>query len=389
MPSDPAATYPEAERILADLVAFPTVSRDSNLQLLDYVRGHFEALGGRVVLLPDAGGAKANLIASLGPEQPGGLGLSGHSDVVPVDGQDWHSDPFCMQTQGDRLVGRGVCDMKGFPATVLALLPQLAKMPLRRPLHLLLTHDEEVGCLGAHRMAQLLDGEHAPRPDLMVVGEPSGMRLLSGHKGAVLATTRVRGHEVHSSHPQEGVSAVEVAAGLIGWLKSEAVPLARDERFDPQGSSLAVNMVQGGTAHNIMALDCSFTWELRTVPGDDGQAVLDAFAACCEERQEAMRRVHPACAVETQVLVRVPGMAPCCDSPAEELVRGISGDNAERTAAFATEAGIFQQQGIPTVILGPGHIEQAHQPNEWLAREQLAQCRDFLLAAVQRHCCGD
>ena len=384
-------SFPQAEAELSELIAFPTVSKDSNIDLLEGVAAKFLLLPQtRAQMLRADEPGKANLIASLGPDIPGGLALSGHSDVVPVEGQEWDSDPFVMRTTKDRLWGRGVCDMKGFTATIMALLPQWSELPLKKPIHLLLSHDEEVGCTGAH---QLADAVAPLKPALIVIGEPSNMQPLSGNKGVVLCRTTVRGQQAHSSQPLLGVSAIEIAARLIQELKGERFAHCTDELFDPPESTLAVNVINGGTAHNIMAGECEFTWELRTVPprgqdSDEGLSLVQKFLDWCDsEVLPQLRQTWPEVNIETEVEASVPAMRPCFTSAAEQLVRSITGDNAQRTASFATEAGIFQQADMAVVILGPGDIAQAHQPNEWIYRDQLVKCADFLNAAVRRHCC--
>jgi acetylornithine deacetylase len=383
-----------AVAILERLVAFDTVSAKSNLALVDWVADYLEGYGIASVLTRNAEATKANLFATIGPEigsgKRGGVILSGHTDVVPVEGQAWSSDPFRLETRDNRLYGRGTADMKGFIALVLAMVPRALARPLAIPLHLAFSYDEEVGCLGVPALIRALP-EGVARPRLAIIGEPTGMRVANAHKGIHFLRTRVTGHEAHSSMPERGVNAIAAAAEIIaeiGRLATECRAAAPPgSRFDPPYTSFNIGRIAGGTAVNIIARDCTFEWEFRPVPGADGAALqrrIDDFITA--DLLPRLRAGHAHAAVETQTLALVPPLVPDPASPAEALARRLTGANEATTIAFATEAGLFQSAGIPAVICGPGSIEVAHQPNEYITREQLAAGAAFLdrlLAWVQ------
>jgi acetylornithine deacetylase len=380
-----------AVAILERLVAFDTVSAKSNLGLIEWVADYLDGYGVASALTRDEAGTKANLFATVGPAERGGIILSGHTDVVPVEGQDWESEPFRLTARGDRLHGRGTADMKGFIALSLALVPQAVKRPLATPLHLALSYDEEVGCLGVPALISSLP-EGMARPRLAIIGEPTGMQVANAHKGIHFLRTRVTGHEAHSSMPERGVNAITAAAEVIaeiGRLAAECRGIAiADSRFDPPYTSFNIGRIAGGTAVNIIARDCAFEWEFRPVPGADGaklQRRIEEFAAA--DLLPRLRAGHRDAAVETTTLALVPPLVPDPASPAEALARELTGANEATTIAFATEAGLFQAAGIPAVICGPGSIAVAHQPNEFIARQELAAGAGFLdrlLARAQR-----
>ncbi len=371
-----------AVAILERLVAFDTVSAKSNLDLIEWVAGYLEGHGVAGHLTRNDDGTKANLFATVGPAERGGIILSGHTDVVPVEGQDWASDPFRLEPRGDRLYGRGAADMKGFIALCLALVPQASAGPLAIPLHLALSYDEEVGCLGVPSLIRSLP-EGSARPRLAIIGEPTGMQVANAHKGIHFLRTRVSGHEAHSSMPERGVNAIAAAVEIIaeiGRLAAECRAAAgADSRFDPPYTSFNIGRIAGGTAVNIIARDCAFEWEFRPVPGEDGAALqrrIEDFVAT--DLLPRLRAGHLAAAVATETLALVPPLVPDPASPAEALVRQLTGANETTTIAFATEAGLFQSAGIPAVICGPGSIAVAHQPNEYITRAELAAGAAFL-----------
>ena len=371
-----------AVAILERLVAFDTVSATSNLELVGWVADYLDGLGIESVLTRNAEGTKANLYATVGPGGRGGIILSGHTDVVPVAGQAWTSDPFRLDARGERLYGRGTADMKGFIALVLAMVPQALAAPLEIPLHLALSYDEEVGCLGVPALIRSLP-EGAARPRLAIIGEPTGMQVANAHKGIHFLRTRLTGHEAHSSMPERGVNAIAAAAEIIveiGRLAAECRAAAgADSRFDPPYTSFNIGRIAGGAAVNIIARDCAFDWEFRPVPGEDAAALrrrIDDFVAA--DLLPRMRAGHPDAAVETETMALVPPLVPDPGSPAETLARDLTGANEATTIAFATEAGLFQAAGIPAVICGPGSIEVAHQPDEFITRDQLAAGGAFL-----------
>jgi len=375
----------DALPILERLVAFDTVSARSNLALIDWVADYLEGLGVDSTRSGDLAAGKANLFATIGPTERGGVILSGHTDVVPVTGQKWESDPFALTERDGRLHARGSADMKGFIALVLALVPEMIARPLKTPIHLAFTHDEETGCFGApHLIAGLPGG--AARPHLAIIGEPTSMRVANAQKGCAFFRTTITGRDGHSSAPDRGVNAIEAAARIIaeiGRVGAEAArrggAMAGAGRFDPPHTTLNVGVIEGGAAVNIIARDCRFEWDLRAVPGDDPlemKAGIDAFIAA--ELLPRMRAVFPGAAIATETIVSVPPLVPDSGSAAEALARRLTGANTATTVAFASEAGLYQQAGIPAIICGPGSIDVAHQPNEFITRAELAAGQRFL-----------
>ncbi len=374
-----------AVEILRRLVAFPTVSRDSNLALLDWVEALLAPLGARMRRFPSPDGSKANLLISFGPEQPGGLVLSGHTDVVPVEGQAWLADPFTLREVDGRLIGRGACDMKGFVASCLALAPRLGA--LRRPVHLALSYDEEVGCTGVGPMAEWIGANLAPA--LALIGEPSSLRLVNAHKGGLIGWATVTGRPGHSSQAHRNVNAVMVAASCVERVSALYATLQtgpHDPAFDPPWSTMQVNRIEGGEALNIAAASCRFFWEMRVLPGVDDRAVLaELEAMVAAEVVPAMHAVDPATGVRFEVMARIPALAACAPAMESRLLNVI-GQNAPVAVAYGSEAGLFQEAGMPAVIIGPGDIAQAHQPEEWLTREQLDACGPMLDRFVAEFC---
>lgn len=372
----------QTERILGDLIAFPTVSADSNLAMMDYMAGWLESLGARVDLFHDPGGTKANLFATLGPEGDGGIVLSGHSDVVPVADQDWTRPPFEMTEGGGLLYGRGTCDMKGFIAATLAMAPHYAAQTLRRPLHFCFTHDEEVGCLGARALVPELQARGI-RPSIAIIGEPTEMRIIEGHKGCCEYTVRFTGLEGHGSAPDHGVNAVSYAVRYVARLMELAEALkARapaGSRFDPPWTTVNVGRLSGGVAHNVIPGKAEIDWEMRPVAWSDADFVKEAVSRLVdEELLPAMRAVFPAAAISTEVVGEVVGLDPMDDNAARDLVRRLTGQNACEVVPFGTEAGLFQGMGMSVVVCGPGAIAQAHKPDEFVSRDQMAQCLEML-----------
>jgi acetylornithine deacetylase len=369
--------------ILERLVACPTVSRDSNLPLIDWVRNFLDDHGVASHLVHDDTGRKSNLFASIGPEVAGGLVFSGHTDVVPVDGQAWNSDPFV-------LTARGSCDMKGFIAAALSRVPALRATQLMRPVHLMFSYDEEVGCLGAPRMIAAAS-ERIPKPGVVIVGEPTSMRIANEHKGICTSRTTVIGSEAHSSLTHRGVSAVMLASELIARLGGIARELAargaeRPSRFVPPYTTVSVNTIQGGTATNILAGHCEFTWDIRALPGESPKRILAAIAEFAERERQRLSAEGKRCSIETKVLADVPPLQ-ADNGLAEQLARAVSQSSEDTTTVpFATEGGQFQRAGWSTVVCGPGSIEQAHKPNEFVERAQLQACEAFLDRAIARQC---
>lgn len=367
--------------ILDRLVAFDTVSEKSNLALIDWIADYLAGYG-IASARSSAFDGKANLFATIGPPEEGGVLLSGHTDVVPVAGQAWQSDPFRLAERDGRLCGRGSADMKGFLALVLALVPAARARRLSVPLHLAFTHDEETGCFGAPALIRTLP-EGIARPRLAIVGEPTSMEVANRQKGCGFFRTRVTGKDGHSSAPGRGANAIVAAAAIIaeiGRLAAEAERRVRPESgFDPPHTTLSVGTIRGGAAVNIIARECEFEWDLRNVPEDDAAALkarLDDFIAA--DLLPRLRAVYPQAAIETETIVNVPPLLPEAASPAEALARRLTGANATTTVSFATEAGLYQQAGIPAIVCGPGSIAVAHQPDEYIARGELAAGHGFL-----------
>jgi len=368
--------------ILGDLIAFPTVSSQSNLGAISYIAERLEAAGARVEVLSDHSGQKANLFATLGPERPGGLVLSGHTDVVPVKDQPWSSDPFAMVERDGRLYGRGTCDMKGFIATCLAKVDVLERAAATRPVHFAFTHDEEVGCLGARDLVEVLRGREV-RPAMVLIGEPTEMRVVEGHKGCCEYTVTFTGAEGHGSTPEKGVNAVEYAARYINrLLELRRALIARcpdGSRFDPPYTTINVGGLSGGYAHNVIAGKAVLEWEMRPVGAADQAFVLGEMARyVADDLLPDMRAVAQQAGISTQVIGEVAGLEPMDDNAARDLVFRLTGANRAGVVPFGTEAGLFQQIGMATVICGPGSIDQAHKPDEYIALEQLRQSMAML-----------
>ncbi len=370
----------EALALLERLVAFDTVSNRSNLPLIEFVTDYLARHGVEAKRVYNDDGTKANLYASVGPPGAGGVILSGHTDVVPVAGQPWRSDPFVLTERQGRLYGRGTADMKGFLALALAAVPR-ALGRLKRPLHLAFSYDEELGCLGAPRLIERLAAE-LPPVEGVIVGEPSSMRPVSAHKGILDLRTAVTGAEAHSSQTHKGVSAVMTAARLVTWLDDRAADCRRRTSalaFEPPYTTVHVGVIAGGIAGNIMARHCQFTWDVRAIPEDDPHALVADFTRYGEEViLPPLRRRAPQCAIDTQLLVDVPPLAEAPDNPALDLVRQLTGVNAWDQVAYAAEAGQFQRAGFAAVICGPGSIDRAHQPDEYLEVEQLRAGQAFM-----------
>ncbi len=376
-----------AREILERLVAFPTVSRESNLPLVDWVEEYLASHGVRATRVYNEDGTKASLYANVGPEVEGGVILSGHTDVVPVDGQDWDTDPFELVEKDGRLYGRGTCDMKGFDALALAAVPLALAAGVKKPLQIALSYDEEVGCIGAPPMIAEM-ARHLPRAAAAIIGEPSQMQVVTGHKGGYAMKTHVRGYEVHSSLPHEGVSAVMEAARLIDWgnqvnaANAAATPGPLAEMFNPPYTTAHVGTVHGGTAENITARDCRFTMGFRVVPGDDPEVWKRAYMDEVRAIEARMQAVRPETFIRVEPSFGVPGLVPEENGAAEQLARQLTGDNATHVVSYGTEAGQFQRAGYSAVICGPGNIEQAHQANEFLEVSQLEAGWDFIRRLV-------
>lgn len=361
--------------LLDTLIGFDTVSDKTNLPLVERVETYLRAEGIEFTRVPNGEGDRAAIFATVGPRTDGGIVLSGHTDVVPVKGQRWSSDPFTMRAEGGKVFGRGSCDMKAFGAICLAMLPVFRDAGLTKPIHLLLSYDEEVGCLGSlDTIARF--GADLPRPALCIVGEPTEMKVVNAHKSIASYVTTVHGKEAHSSNPALGANAIESACAMVtelyrlqARLEAEGDPSGL---FDPGFSTLHVGTIEGGHARNILARECRFGWEFRGLPGVDPQRAIDYIEAYATATVlPRLTRHAPEASIETRRSVEVPGLAADEGSEAEVLVKRLARTNAVGTASFATEAGQFQRNGIATIVCGPGSIHQAHQPDEFITLEQI------------------
>ncbi len=383
-------TTPNTREWLHTLVAFDTTSRNSNLHLIEHVRDALAAQGVRVQLFKSPDGAKSNLFATLPASDggtQGGIVLSGHTDVVPVDGQQWDTDPFALTERDGRLYGRGTCDMKGFIAAALAQVPLWLTMPRSKPLHLALSYDEEVGCVGAPIMlAQLkLQGQHL---DGCIVGEPTSMQPVVAHKGINVWRCRVHGKAAHSSLTPSGSNAIEYAARLICRIRDMADAFKAsgpyDTLFDVPYTTMTTNQIHGGIAVNTLPELCEFAYEFRNLPGmapDGIQAQVEAYVQ--QELLPRMRQEFAQARIEFESLAGAPSFDTAETAAISQLVQALTGDSTRRKVAYATEAGLFQQAGIPTVVCGPGAIAQAHKANEYVELAQLQRCESFLHRLVQ------
>lgn len=368
--------------ILRKLVSFDTVSRNPNLDLIAWVQDYLSGYGIGSTLIHDETATKANLYATIGDTGRSGYMLSGHTDVVPIDGQDWSTDPFELVEKDDRFFGRGTSDMKSFIAVVLAQVPRFAAARLETPIHLAFSYDEEVGCKGVPSLIDHLKVLPAP-PRLCVVGEPTDMKVVTAHKGNKRYRCEVHGRECHSALANQGVNAVEVAADLVYRLRS----MAREKRmigpfdqdFDPPYTTIHTGTIQGGTAMNIVPRECAFEFEFRYVPGDDPDVYLKRLE---EHARDVLEPEMKAVAEEARIDFRFKSQLPALNTEeaaeVTELAKALSGSNRTGKISFGTEGGLFQKAGFPTVVCGPGSIEQAHKPDEWILLDQIVQCEDFM-----------
>ncbi|WP_275406453.1 acetylornithine deacetylase [Rhodoligotrophos defluvii] len=368
--------------MLERLVAFDTTSRLSNLPLIHFVRDYLASWGVESLLIPSDDGSKASLYATIGPRDRGGIALSGHTDVVPVDNQAWSTDPWRLTARDGKLYGRGSCDMKGFVATALAHVPDFLARPLRQPIHLALSYDEEVGCLGVRPMIAELRANH-PLPRAVIVGEPTMMAVVDAHKGTRRYRTEINGKEAHSSMPQIAANAAMAAGELI----AELARLSREfmqrgdpsGRFEPPYTSLQVTRIESGGALNIIPRHARFYWETRLLPDADPDEPLDRLAAFAEQLLPGLRAVERTASIATTVIAGVVGLKPAPGSAAEQLAMRLTGANRTFAVPYATEGGLFQEAEMPAIVCGPGDIAQAHQPDEFITLAQIEECSRFML----------
>ncbi len=377
-----AATITTQE-ILGSLISFNTVSAFSNKALINFIQEYLKEFGIICDIALNAEGTKADLIATIGPMVEGGIVLSGHTDVVPVEGQDWHTNPFEMVEKNSKLFGRGACDMKGFIAVTLSLIPRFQALDLKVPIHLAFSYDEEIGCLGAPSLIARIC-KNIPMPRAAIIGEPTSMKLVNAHKGTAFYETTVKGLPGHSSQVHMGVNAISFAAACIRRLDEIGEEFKTDgtidDRFQPDHSTISVNIIEGGTATNIIAEECKFSWDCRSILGDDGVLALRKLESYYAEiLKPEMLKLAPEASITTLTKFSIPPLVASSDNPAEILVRHLTGQNRASVVAFTAEAGLFQEAGIPSVICGPGSIDQAHRPDEYVDISQLEECSDFLV----------
>jgi acetylornithine deacetylase len=373
--------------MIRKLVSFDTTSRESNLALIEFARDYLDGYGIPSELVFDETKRKANLYATLGPADKSGILLSGHTDVVPVDGQDWHSDPFKATEKDGRLYARGASDMKSFIAVALALVPDFLEAKLKTPIHLGLTYDEEVGCLGVRPLIAAL-AKRKVRPRLAIIGEPTLMQPVIANKGKRSYVCRVHGHEAHSSLTHVGVNAVETAAEIIAYLKDMARRRRSQGPFDPAFvppyTTIHTGTIKGGTALNIVPRDCRFEFEIRNLPDDDPRAIRAQFERHAKTLLAEMQAVSEKANIEFDEYNSTPALSASPDDEVVQLAMALSGANAASKVSFTTEGGLYQEAGIPTVICGPGSIEEAHKPDEFVALDQIRQCEGFMRRLMER-----
>ena len=367
--------------IMDKLIGFPTISSESNLDCIDWIGGYLKSFGARCEITSETKG-KANIFATLGPDTDGGIILSGHTDVVPVEGQNWSSDPFKMKRKNNALFGRGTCDMKGFIAAAMAMVPKYSKLDLKRPIHFAFTYDEEVGCLGARVLVNQLIASGL-KPSACIVGEPTSMRIIEGHKGMCEYTTEFRGVEGHSSQPDRCVNALEYAHRFINKLMEVRLELhamaPEGSRFDPPYSTSSICACHSGTTHNVIPSQAEVEWEMRVVQRSDREWLRGQMECYVDEvlRPEMKEKSIIADIFET-VCIETDGLEPEPDSEAVKIVQELTGGNSTEVVAFGTEAGLFSRAGISSVLCGPGSIEQAHKPDEYVTEEQMFSCLNML-----------
>ena len=366
------------EDILAKLVSFPVLGGDSNLSIIHWIKEYIETFGVATTLVPNNEGTKASLHCRVGPAVDGGVILSGHTDVVPVEGQVWDTDPFTLVKKGDKLFARGSADMKGYIACCLATLPTLTKADLKKPIYFAFSYDEEIGCLAAPELIEHIKETYPENATYAIIGEPSSLEPVIGKKGVCYVQTEVNGSAGHSSGIHKEISAIHESTRLIMWLENKMNLLSQekqDNRFEPPHSTLHVGQISGGVATNIVSDYTRFEWDVRVIPKDTIQTIFDDFFAFCKEREEEVRKLFSSFKITNTLLhPPVPALDTKETDPIVALTKKISGNNTWRTVAYAAEAGQFHEAGYQSIICGPGSIEQAHRANEFTSQEQLDKC---------------
>lgn len=365
------------QEVLAKLVSFPVLGGQSNLSILKWIKTYVESHGVEAHLVPNQEGNKASLHCRIGPAVDGGVILSGHMDVVPVEGQEWSTDPFTLTDKGDEnLYGRGSCDMKGFIACCLAVLPEMIQADLKKPIYFAFSYDEEIGCLAGPALAKAIKEDYTETPKYAIIGEPSMMEPIIGQKGIYIMETYVNGSAGHSSRIKQEVSAIHEAMRLILWLEKKMDTLVeqgeKDDRFHPPHSTIHIGIVNGGIAPNVIADKAHFFWDLRTIPKDSMDGIIAEFEAYCREREKELRKIYPDFKIENiENHPSVPHLDTQIDDEVVDLIKKVSGNSNWSTVSYAAEAGQFANEGFQSAICGPGSIAQAHRANEFVAKEQL------------------
>lgn len=378
------------EEILKKLVSFPVLGGESNLSIIHWIQEYVENHGVKTVLVPNEEGTKASLHCRIGPAHDGGVILSGHTDVVPVAGQEWTTDPFELTDKGDgKLYGRGSCDMKGFIACCLAALPEMVKADLKTPIYFAFSYDEEIGCLAAPELARAIKAYYEETPTYAIIGEPTMMIPTAGQKGICIYDTIVTGSEGHSSRIKQEVSAIHESMRLILWLENKMNTLieagSTDDRFTPNHTSIHIGNIKGGLAPNIIAQECVFNWDARTIPAETPEQILAEFDVYCREREAELQKVYPGFKISTKGRYpAVPGLDTSADEPIVKLVQELAQNDTLDAVSYAAEAGQFQEEGFQAMICGPGDIAQAHRADEFIAKEQLQMGVAFMQRLIQK-----
>ncbi|KYG73747.1 acetylornithine deacetylase [Roseivirga spongicola] len=378
------------ESILSKLVSFPVLGGESNLSIIHWIQEYIEGFGVKTVLVPNEEGTKASLHCRIGPAVDGGVILSGHTDVVPVEGQDWTSNPFVLTDKGDgKLYGRGSCDMKGFVACCLAALPEMVKAELKAPIYFAFSYDEEIGCLAAPELAQAINDYYDEKPQFAIIGEPTMMVPTVWQKGICIYHTKVTGSEGHSSRIKQEVSAIHESMRLILWLENKMNSLieagSTDDRFTPNHTSIHIGNIKGGLAPNIIAQECVFNWDVRTIPSETPEQILAEFEAYCREREEELRKVFSGFKITNSYKhPAVPGLDTKENQSIVALVKELANNDTTNAVSYAAEAGQFQEAGFEAMICGPGDIAQAHRADEFIHKEQLEMGVEFMQRLIQK-----
>ena len=374
--------------ILEKLIAFPTISAESNIDLITYVAKFLKSNGAKVSVFPNDLNTKQNLFATIGPDFDGGIILSGHTDVVPANSAEWSTEPFKLHHKNNRLYGRGACDMKGFIAIVLASVPSFSKLNLRKPIHIALTYDEEVGCQGAKKLVEHLK-QYGPKPEIAIIGEPTNLKIIDGHKGCYEYTTTFEGTEGHGSDINCEINAIHFATKFISKLMNlaeqlETKSIEKQSRYSPPWTSLQVGKIYGGLARNIIAKHCAVEWEMRPICQEDAQFVkneIDNFVK--NSLLPEMQKISGKAKIETETIGEVNSLEITDNNKARKLLSKLLGTKTSQVVSFGTEAGLFQSLGISVVVCGPGSIKQAHKPNEYIEINELIKYQDLLVNLEQ------